>query len=524
MLLKIVSKNIRLLIGVVVILAGTFCVAAPATADTDEDFVLTRIVHGRPTFNIVDAATAHDARQNGAIVTRNITAKLSSPTEELEAEDDYAPPQYSWMREVATVESSAVVAVIDTGVDPTHPLLQESLLPGANFIPHAGAVAVAWSDGNGHGTHVAGVVLHNNPFVKILPVRVLDREGEGDIAPIAEGVVWAVDNGAQVLNISIGVSAEVPSDLLPLHAAVQYAKARNVVVVTAAGNDAEYGSPPAAPALFDEVIAVAATQNSEVASFSNRNRYVDIATDGVDVLSSALGGGLVRMSGTSMASPKVSAIAAGLRTLNPTWTADDIRDQLLSTADDRGVSGPDPVYGFGELNSYRAFTSTLSRPTGEIGPATPTRVTIKSVVGGANITSRQGSVFVKHLSGSIEVLSSDYPFLSMRRTTTVQIWTYDKFGAPTRPVQKRLSPAKLPVLKALALRRGSTARLKITSKVPPDALLAVSTVSRRGVEKEVALIYAAVGMITVPSSNLRWFKVCYAVEDRALGCRKFKLT
>ena len=106
---------------------------------------------------------------------------------------------------------------------------------------------------------------------------------------------------------------------------------------------------------------------------------------------------------------------------------------------------------------------------------------------------------------------------------TVQIWTYDNLGAPTVALTKRLSPAKLPAIKALALRNGPTARLKITSKTPPDALLTVLTVSKAGVEKEVALLYPDIRTITAPSSNLRWFKICYAVEDRTLGCKKFKL-
>ena len=531
LLVKKVSKSFLLLISSVGMLTATTGAASEAhphpmpslSGGAANKFVLTQVVNGRPTFSTVDASQAQVLRQRGETVTSNVSATLSDFPEETETEGDYSPPPYSWMTEVAAVEQAVVVAVIDTGVDLTHPHLRDALLPGGNFVPYDGVTAAAWSDGNGHGTHVAGTVLYNNPFVKILPVRVLDREGDGEIAPIAQGIVWAVDNGAQVINISIGLSAEIAADLLPVHAAVQYAKSHGVVIVAAAGNDAEFGSPPAAPALFEEVIAVAATQNSAVAPFSNRNSYVDIATDGVDVLSSALGGGSVRMSGTSMSSPRVAAIAAGLRALNPTWTADDIKDHLLATANDRGAIGPDPVYGFGEMSTRRAFTTVLTRPTGQMSPAVITKVKVKSAVGGATITSRQGSVFVKYPSGDIEVLGSDYSFISLARATTVQIWTYDNLGAPTVALTKRLSPAKLPAIKALAQRYGFTARLKITSKTPPDALLTILTVSRAGVEKEVALLYPAVGVITVPSSNIRWFKVCYAVEDRTLGCKKFKL-
>jgi subtilisin family serine protease len=535
LLVKKVSKSLYLLVGSVVLCTATPSAASaislaapPSSTGQAAEFVLTRVVDGKPTFSIVDAATARVLLLRGETVTSNVPVKLSEfaeepYAEEPYAEDDYSPSPFSWMGNLAAVGLSTVVAVIDTGVDPSHPHLRDSILPGANFVPYDGVTAVAWSDGNGHGTHVAGVVLFNNPFAKILPVRVLDREGDGDIAPVAQGIVWAVDNGAQVLNISLGLQTVNASDLVPLQAAVQYAKEHDVVVVAAAGNEAEFGSPPAAPALFDEVIAVAATQNSTVAPFSNRSSYVDIATDGVDVLSSALGGGMVRMSGTSMASPRVAAIAAGLRALNPTWTASDIRDHLLSTADDRGALGPDPVYGFGEMNAYRVFSTALSRPTGQMAPPLPTVVKVKPAVGGSTITSRQGDVFVEYANGDIEVLSSDYSFVSLARATTVQIWTYDKFGAPTRKLTKRLSPTKLPVIKASAWFYGSTARLKITSKLPPDALLAVSTVSRGGIEKEVALLYPAVKTIAVPSASIRWFKVCYAVEARTLGCKKFRL-
>jgi hypothetical protein len=100
---------------------------------------------------------------------------------------------------------------------------------------------------------------------------------------------------------------------------------------------------------------------------------------------------------------------------------------------------------------------------------------------------------------------------------------YDKTGAPTRPLRKRLIPAKLPTIRALVTRSGSSAKLKIISKVPPEALLSVSTVSRSGIEKEVAVLYPAVGAIAVPSPKFRWFKVYYAIEDRTLGCRRFPL-
>jgi subtilisin family serine protease len=108
--------------------------------------VLTRVVNGRPTFSTVDALQAQILRQSGETVTGNVSATLSDFPEETETEGDYSPPPYNWMTEVAALEQAVVVAVIDTGVDLTHPHLRDSLLPGGNFVPYDGVTAAAWSD------------------------------------------------------------------------------------------------------------------------------------------------------------------------------------------------------------------------------------------------------------------------------------------------------------------------------------------------------------------------------------------
>lgn len=523
-------KPLCRIVGTASLITCTFYVASPAKASPEGTFVVTRIVDGKPIFTTVDSTTAEKLRRQGEIVTSNLRVKVSSvpsvggeEESEVSNDEEFVSPRGTWMLKVATAATPAVVAVIDTGVDPTHPILKESLVNGSNFVPHDGLSAVEWADGNGHGTHVAGIVAYNNPFAKIMPVRVLDREGEGEVGPMARGIVWAVDNGAQVLNLSFGIGVDAGEDLLPLRTAVSYAVSRGVIVVAAAGNEGEYGSPTSAPAVFDDVIAVAATDGSVVAPFSNRGKYIDIATEGVEIRSTALGGGDVRMSGTSMASPKVAAAAAAVLMANPTWTASDVRDQLLATATDEGVQGPDPVYGYGSLNIRKAVLFELTRPAGQMHTLTKTRIKVKALVGGVNVTSKFAWTFIQRENGDIESVTNKEPFILVTSAEKVLVWSYDEYGAPTEPVAMTLRGIKLPALKASVKRSGRNVSLVLGTKLPASTLLTVSTISKTKKVQEVAVLYASVGRITVPAAGLRGFRVCYAVYDIELGCKSFKL-
>lgn len=211
-----------------------------------------------------------------------------------------------------------VVAVVDTGVQATHPDLAANVLAGADFISTAPG-GTACMDPNGHGSHVAGIIaqvddslggIGGAPAAKILPVRVLNANGSGSSIDVADGITWAADHAAKVINLSLGGSSS-PS----INAALAYAvNTKQVTVVAAAGNGGTSGSPPLYPAALDSptVIAVGALQTGTMAkaSFSNNNTYIDIAAPGTQIDSTIPTSTYGTKDGTSMSTPFVSAVAA----------------------------------------------------------------------------------------------------------------------------------------------------------------------------------------------------------------------
>jgi serine protease len=286
----------------------------------------------------------------------------------------------------STTGAGITVAVLDTGVDATQPDLAGQVLPGFDAIAGSGT---ADTDPNGHGTHVAGVIAAdtgNNagisaiaPNAKILPVRVLGANGEGYMSAAASGIVYATDHGAQVINMSFGSPVQVDS----VSTAIAYARSKGVVVVAAGGNDRKAGNPVSYPAASDGVIAVAATDQAEhVATFSTAGSYVDLAAPGTDILSTWPGGKFTTMSGTSMAAPHVSAIAALLLGRDPTLTPDLVERVMERSALDRGTVGRDDDFGYGRVDAAAslALVGDLPNATGTPAPATKkakTRPTIK---------------------------------------------------------------------------------------------------------------------------------------------------
>ncbi|BCY13908.1 S8 family serine peptidase [Actinoplanes sp. L3-i22] len=267
--------------------------------------------------------------------------------------------------------AGVTVAVIDTGVDATNVDLAGKVLTGWDATTDKAGGNI---DPNGHGTHVAGTIgaVTGNtvgvssvaPDTKILPVRVLGANGSGYMSDAAEGIVWAADNGAQVINMSLGSS----SKLTAVSNAVAYARSKGVTVVAAAGNERGSGSPISYPAADAGVIAVAATDSSDkVASYSNAGSYVDVAAPGSAILStypSALGKSYATMSGTSMASPHVAALAALLKAAQPSLTPDQIEQAMEKSAVDLGTAGKDNDFGYGRVDAVAALAAvTTSAPT-----------------------------------------------------------------------------------------------------------------------------------------------------------------
>jgi subtilisin family serine protease len=276
-------------------------------------------------------------------------------------------------------DGGPIVAVLDTGVDLTHPDLAANLVPGATFVSandNCPAPPSSPSDDNGHGTHVAGIVAAvgdngvgvagMNWHARLMPVKVLDCKGSGGSLEVAEGIRYAVDHGARVINMSLGMSCpqdskeQCPPGLLT--DAVAYAVSKGVVVVAASGNLGSGATPGAAfwPAAYPGVIGVGATDSSDkVTSFSNYGYFVDVVAPGYSILStyprSLNAVGYAYESGTSMSTPFVSGLAALLLSVNPSLSTTDVTNDILLSARDLGTPGWDPAYGYGLIDAGAAL-------------------------------------------------------------------------------------------------------------------------------------------------------------------------
>ena len=298
-------------------------------------------------------------------------------------------------------DSSVIVAVIDSGVayedyeefvdNPGRgkdywitykmapDLADTSFVPGYDFVNND----LHPNDDEGHGTHVTGTIAQNTDNGKgvagiafstsIMPVKVLDSSGSGTYADIADGIYYAADNGADIINMSLGGLSRSTT----LENAVAYAYGMGVTIVCASGND---GSATAVryPAAYDAYcIAVGATRYDEaVAYYSNRGPSLDLTAPGgdinVDQNWDGYGDGVLQQTfgdnptdwgywfyqGTSMAAPHVSGVAALLMANGVVTTPDEIREALQSSAEDKGAAGWDPAYGWGIVDAHAALTYT----------------------------------------------------------------------------------------------------------------------------------------------------------------------
>ncbi|MFQ5857918.1 MAG: S8 family serine peptidase [Anaerolineae bacterium] len=272
--------------------------------------------------------------------------------------------------DITTGTQEVIIAVIDTGADASHPDLQGKLVAAYDFVNGDADPA----DDQGHGTHVAGIAaaVTNNGIgiagvaweAKIMPVKALSATGAGAHSWIANAIVWATDHGADVINMSLGG----PYTSATMQQAVDYAWNHGVVIVAAAGN--ANTSNPTYPATYENVIGVSATDlNDQKATFSNYGSYVSVASPGVSILSTVRGSGYQTWSGTSMATPHVSGLAALLKSLHPAWTNAQIRDAIEDSAEDLGTPGWDAIFGWGRIDIYAALNSGPPVPTST--PTTP---------------------------------------------------------------------------------------------------------------------------------------------------------
>ncbi|MBD0422262.1 type VII secretion-associated serine protease mycosin [Streptomyces sp. TRM S81-3] len=268
------------------------------------------------------------------------------------------------------------VAVIDTGVDVKNPQLTDAVdaAKGKNYLPSKNAKGEKIERGNaqgttdtvGHGTRVAGIIAARPakgtgfvglaPEATIIPVKQNDAEGNGTAATLAASIRYAVEAGADVINISQDTANAVEPDP-SLKAAVDYALGRQVVVVASAGNDGLGGNVKVTyPASYDGVLAVASSdRNNERASFSQSGEFVGVAAPGVDMISTVPGNGHCSDNGTSFSAPYVAAVAALLKAKYPKWTARQIVAQIEQTAE-RSIPGHDRLVGWGVIDPVKALT------------------------------------------------------------------------------------------------------------------------------------------------------------------------
>ncbi|OPH51341.1 peptidase S8 [Paenibacillus ferrarius] len=248
-----------------------------------------------------------------------------------------------------------VVAVVDTGVDLTHPDLVGNLVEGVNLLQPSKKPY----DDNGHGTNVAGIIAasFNNdkgiagiaPNAKIMPIKALEADGTGGEAKLGEGIKYAVDHGAKIVVLSLGLNKY--SDYLA--GVVQYAEDHNVLLVAAVGNE---GTSVKYPAAYPTVLAVGGVNaNKQADSRSNYGPELDLVAPW-DVYTTALGGGYQYQDGSSMSAPQVAGAAALVWGKYPGMSAYQVRSQLEQTAEDLGPAGWDEKTGYGLLQVDLALT------------------------------------------------------------------------------------------------------------------------------------------------------------------------
>jgi predicted CXXCH cytochrome family protein len=339
--------------------------------------------------------------------------------------------------------AGVVVAVIDTGVDITHPDLASSLWvnAGETGLDSAGRDkssngmdddgdgyidnSLGWNfvdgnnnfaDVNGHGTHISGIIaagMDNNqgiagiaPQARIMPLKALDDSGHGTYIQVAEAIIYAVDHGAQVINLGFGGTANSEA----LLAATNYAYDHNVIVVAAGGNTATMAT--IYPAANPNVIAVSALNpDLSLASFSTVGDMTRISAPGVGIYSTMPNGGYAYMSGTSMAAAQVSGVTALMVSLPQFDTPDKVRSALFSTAYDLGDPGADLFYGYGLVHAFDALTGmpgNFVTPTASPTPVESVTPAATPEDSGVNIMTDAANAAITNYTRSCSTNAASY--------------------------------------------------------------------------------------------------------------------
>ena len=285
---------------------------------------------------------------------------------------------------LTTGSASVPIAMVDSGVDSTHPDLAGRVIGGWNFVTNSSSTA----DDLGHGTATAGTagaaannaigiagLAWQNP---LMPIVVLDSTDYATYSNIASGITWAADHGARIINVSIGGSTASST----LQSAATYAWNKGAVVFASAMNNST--SSPYYPAACDNVVAVSSTEPGDTFSgFSNYGSWIDLSAPGDNIVTTSAGGGYAAWYGTSFSSPLAAATGALMLSVNPSLSASQIVSLLESSADDLGAPGWDQYFGAGRVNAYKAVSAALAAHTSDVTPPT---ITISSPTSGAVVS------------------------------------------------------------------------------------------------------------------------------------------
>lgn len=300
--------------------------------------------------------------------------------------------------DTVTGDPAVIVAVCDSGVEATHPDLADNLLlPGLNTVDGT----TNTSPITNHGTSVAGCIgaIGNNAIgvsgvawvIKILPVRISNlKSGSAYLSDMGEGITWAADQGAKVVNVSYG-----GADSYTIDSSAQYARDRGTLVFFAAGNDGAQVSYPD----FASFVCVGATNSSDArTSWSNYGTAIDIVAPGENIYTTTTGGAYRYASGTSFSSPISAGLGALIYSINPSFTPAEVESFIFSTCVDLGTAGDDIVYGNGRINSAAAVQKAANY-TGNVSPvavasATPTEgnVPLQVAFDGSDSYDSDGSI------------------------------------------------------------------------------------------------------------------------------------
>lgn len=312
-----------------------------------------------------------------AYAERDATYETQVAPNDPRYDDQYAPQLVNAPTAWDTTFGSAdvTVAIVDEGVQASHPDLQGQFPadPGRDFADDDADSTPDQPSSEDHGTHVAGcagattdnaVGVAGISDSTLINARVLDESGTGSLADVADGVQWATDQGADVINLSLAGGRRQT-----LHTAVSYAVDNGALVVCAAGNSA--ASSVSYPAAYAECVAVSAIgPDDELATFSNHGPAVDVAAPGVNVLSTVPTDDYAIMSGTSMAAPVASGVAALALAADPSLSVAGLRERLTDSAVDVGLS-PDEQ-GAGRVDAGNAVASAGADPCGDVVTADAT--------------------------------------------------------------------------------------------------------------------------------------------------------